>query len=200
MCAKNNKALSERQRPGLFRVIHNAINFVRAFKNSFKPNRRPLILWDIDGPLNPFRANGLADDERFAPYSSSWNNGLFNVVEHPVWGRELLDRGVDFVWASAWEDEANGAGFALGLEEEIPHITLDAGEGATWKLDSVDEWLSLHAPGRPVIWIDDELGPDAHAWAAERGKTLLITVDAAHGWSRSQFETMIQWLDEISAK
>ncbi len=174
--------------------MFSVLQAIRAFTKNSGVAPRPLVLWDIDGPLNPFRAVGLADDERFVPHASSWNSGLFNVVEHPLWAGELLALGVEFLWVSNWAEEANEVGFALGLSEPIAHIPLEAGDGATWKLESVDEWLRVNAPGRPVLWVDDELGPDARAWAAARGNTLLVPVDAAHGWSRDQYESMVQWL------
>ena len=49
----------------------------------------------------------------------------------------------------------------------------------------MSSWVSAHATGRAIAWLDDDLGPDIHAWAAARSRTdapaLLAPVDAKIG-------------------
>lgn len=157
-------------------------------------HKPPLVLWDIDGPLNRFKASGLGADPRFVGVKGDWNSGLFDSVNHPRWGAELLALGAKFVWVSNWADEANLVKDFIGLSEPIPHIPLDDYGDRSWKLSSVKLWVDDYARGAPLIWVDDELHEDAQSWAEERGNTLLIHVDAAEGWTFEQFSAMKRWL------
>ena len=40
----------------------------------------------------------------------------------------------------------------------------------TWKLP----WVHQRVQGRAAVWIDDDLRPDAHDWAAHRSEATLI--------------------------
>jgi hypothetical protein len=56
----------------------------------------------------------------------------------------------------------------------------------TWRLKQVERWCDERAPGRPITWIDDELGPVAETWAARRGQVLLIATRADEGSQRNR--------------
>lgn len=167
-------------------------------RNLFFPRKKnqappPLILWDIDGPLNPFRASGLGEDERFLPLAGSWNSGLFDMVDYPRWASQLLSLGAEFIWVSNWAEEANLVAPILGLDAPIPFLILDDFGDKSWKLSSVRSWLASQ-PKRPVLWFDDELFEDAQEWAASTPEVTLLPADAVTGWTHEQFLTMKTWV------
>lgn len=77
------------------------------------------------------------------------------------WIRSLLDRGIHVVWATTWRWTANKY-FAkpLGLPD-LPVATEARGPdywtGSFWKaMEMSDRFL-----GRPLLWVDDQVGPEA---------------------------------------
>jgi len=57
-----------------------------------------------------------------------------------------------------------------------------------------------YAARRPLAWIDDELQPEAHAWAASRGTpTLLISADPAEGLTRRAIDQALRWAEDQAA-
>jgi hypothetical protein len=62
----------------------------------------------------------------------------------------------------------------------------------TWKIADVDEYLG----DRSAAWLDDELGPDADAWAESRqGSTLLIRVDGTIGMTEEHVGDLIAFAE-----
>lgn len=64
---------------------------------------RPLLLLDVDGPLNPFRAT---KPEGYTAHRLPTAGSSFQVWLNPGHGRMLLDfadrHGVELVWCTTW--------------------------------------------------------------------------------------------------
>jgi hypothetical protein len=183
---------------------------------------KPLLLLDIDGPLNPWDANPNRRPEgytthRFDPvdqYGQKWTS----VIRYPrrkplrVWlkpdhGPQLLalaDR-FDLVWASTWGAEANGLiGPAIGLPE-LPYVdfwaetkTPDKRErvnGVYWKVPL----LLAYAAGRPFAWVDDEVTNADREYTTEHHEsaTLLYYVSPRLGLLEQDFETLAHWAKSL---
>jgi len=137
----------------------------------------------------------------------SWDNHgvstkryLFSGVG-AAWVRSLLDRGVEVVWATTWQEHANTY-FAPILG--IPPLPVGV------RGDEEDEWgpgewksvrLAAGFPGRPLLWVDD-MPPVRAGYQLEelrkpndRALTLMQWVrDPAVGITPADVTEMDQWL------
>ncbi|WP_329226831.1 hypothetical protein OG488_06730 [Streptomyces sp. NBC_01460] len=164
---------------------------------------KPLLLIDIDGPLNPYAA--LARTPLPEGYTlhemrpTGWKEGPpLPVLLSPVHGDGLLALAAryELVWATTWKDEANEwVGPRIGLPP-LPYIDWPAmhavrEDGTYWKTRYVVD----HADGRPFAWVDDEISDPDRAWVAAHhpGRALLLRVDPWVGLVREDFETLAAW-------
>ncbi|MFD9287828.1 hypothetical protein ACFWBV_05840 [Streptomyces sp. NPDC060030] len=164
---------------------------------------KPLLMIDIDGPLNPYAA--LARSAPPAGYRihpmrpTGWKEGTpLPVLLSPGHGDELLALAAryELVWATTWKDEANEwVGPRLGLPP-LPYIDWPAMHGVTadgtyWKTRYVVDY----ADGRPFAWVDDEIsGPDTDYVAAHHpGRALLRRIDPWVGLLREDFDALADW-------
>mgnify|MGYP001265277274 CR=1 FL=1 len=148
-----------------------------------------VILWDIDGPLNPYLAGW---DDRMVVHGTDYNQGRF-LPHHGSWMEEYLNLGVTMVWASNWLEDTIAVTELFQLPD-FPYIPLEPdGTHATWKLPSVEAYLNRYYPNEPVIWLDDELEEDAYRWATNRGRMMLVKVDPKAGWTEQQHNQMLQF-------
>lgn len=160
-----------------------------------------LILLDIDGPLN---VAGGAQDDGFAPLGGGWNKGIFDVktlrsrFTHIRFGYP----DVQFVWATAWGNDAHGLERSLGLPQGLPVIPLQdyvdiTTPGRTWKLNTVRKWLADNGyEDEPLVWLDDELEYDAYQWARRRrraAETLLVRCSTVRGWSNAEYRNVLDF-------
>jgi hypothetical protein len=156
--------------------------------------RRPALLLDVDGVLNPFdapeRPAGYAE-YRYQP-GLMWGPKGLRVWLNPRHGpmlRAFAERhGLELVWATTWEQQAN--------EWIAPRIGLPAlpvirfGGGAMVKRPRVQEW----AGDLPLAWIDDMFTALDYAWAHERGApTLLVPVAPHVGLRDSDLKPIAEW-------
>ncbi|MFJ8886088.1 HAD domain-containing protein [Streptomyces sp. NPDC102402] len=165
---------------------------------------KPLLLIDVDGPLNPFAAlarRPLPEDytlHQMRP--TGWKEGTpLPVLLSPAHGDELLALAAryELVWATTWKDEANEwVGPRIGLPS-LPYIDWPAmhalrPDGTYWKTRHVVDY----ADGRPFAWVDDEISDLDRAWVAAHhpGRSLLLRVDPWVGLVREDFETLAQWV------
>lgn len=130
---------------------------------------RPLLLLDVDGPLNPFgarwwRPRGYVTrrvhpanwSSRQKPGSRRLRRGL-RIRLSPAHGERLLALPYELAWATTWMHEANEMiGPVIGLPRDLPVIEFDNlfaadADGLYWKTRRVLEW----AAGRPFVWVDD---------------------------------------------
>lgn len=146
---------------------------------------RPKILLDIDGVFNPFLSFTLQEDG-YQSVSYGWAEWSLKP-EHGVW-LQALSLHADLIWVSSWNEQSNGANRFWEIPA-FPFVPLTIGEGnedTTWKLETIQTYLEND--NSPVIWADDELKPDAFAWALARGNTFLIKCEPDTGLTKEQFK------------
>ncbi|MEU9734145.1 HAD domain-containing protein [Streptomyces sp. NPDC048002] len=172
-------------------------------------SERPLLLLDVDGPLNPFRARfarhrgyvtcrvhpaGWSASQR--PGSRRLRRGL-RVRLHPGHGAQLLALPYDLAWATVWMHEANEMiAPAIGLPGDLPVIEFTDmfepdPEGLFWKTRQIVAW----AAGRPFVWVDDMITDRDVAHVAEHhdGPGLLMPIDPRRGLEEAQFTRLAAW-------
>ncbi|WP_189707318.1 HAD domain-containing protein [Streptomyces phaeofaciens] len=166
---------------------------------------RPLLLIDVDGPLNPYAAKPQRRPEGYGTHRMrprGWDDPHRRPLR--VWldaghGAALLALPYDLVWATTWEAEANTwIAPRIGLPE-LPHIDWDPDdgtpppEGTFWKTRRVVTW----AAGRPFAWIDDEITDRDRTFVAahHRGPALLHHVDPRRGLLPHDFARLAAWAD-----
>jgi hypothetical protein len=122
---------------------------------------RPLLLLDIDGPLNPYRAKEIPPG--YELHEIQEGDKKWTLLLNQQHGTELnaLAEIFDLVWATSWEHGANRLiAPRLGLPDNLPVIIwpADAREtarpGLSWKTAHVSDWVG----DRPFAWLDDEVG------------------------------------------
>lgn len=164
---------------------------------------KPLLLIDIDGPLNPYAALSLATAPagytRHRMRPTGWTTGVpLPVLLSPAHGDELraLAGRYELVWATTWKDEANEwVGPRIGLPP-LPYIDWPAMhavtvDGTYWKTRYVVDY----ADGRPFAWVDDEITGLDTDWVAAHhpGRALLRRIDPWVGLVRADFEALADW-------
>lgn len=148
---------------------------------------KPLLLLDVDGPLNPWRLitkkgyrppNNRPDEEPFVYekhflHPAGWEAAGLPVLISPGHGEALRDLSESFtlVWATTWEEEANRL---LGPLLGLPHLpviewpvdlrpkTQYPNHRGSWKTRHILTWLDDFALGPdgkvlPWAWVDDEV-------------------------------------------
>lgn len=134
---------------------------------------RPLLLLDVDGPLNPFRSlsaglrgytsHRMRPDVWLSyrdPDSRKARRGA-RVRLHPSHGARLQALPFELTWATAWTHQANTMiAPHIGLPGDLPVIDWPElfardPEGLSWKTRPLVEW----AAGRPFAWVDDMITP-----------------------------------------
>jgi HAD domain in Swiss Army Knife RNA repair proteins len=154
-----------------------------------------MLLLDVDGVLNPYAAAGCpAGFTEYAFFPVQEPVRLSD--EHTGWLAELAGA-FELVWATGWGATANRllAPF-LGLGQ-LPVIQFPP---APFRPEDKVPAIAAYAKGRPALWIDDMLTPEAYAWAAERPEpTLLIAADPAEGLRRSMVDDALRWAATLTA-
>ncbi|KOU59349.1 hypothetical protein ADK57_33900 [Streptomyces sp. MMG1533] len=170
---------------------------------------RPLLLLDVDGPLNPYGARFLrhrgfvtrrlhptAWAARQRPGSRRLRRGL-RVRLHPGHGARLLTLPYDPAWATTWMHQANEMiAPVIGLPDDLPVIEWPElfardPEGLYWKTRHVVAW----AAGRPFAWVDDMITEldVRHVDAHHDGAALLLTVNPRTGLREREFAELERW-------
>ncbi|MET7476747.1 hypothetical protein ABZT17_20565 [Streptomyces sp. NPDC005648] len=176
---------------------------------------RPVLLVDVDGPLNPYAAKphrrpvGYQTHRLLTPRweaaerrrLTEW--GLPNKPVKPlrVWlnpdhGPALDALPFELVWATTWEEEANAfVAPVLGLSE-LPFIRWpsprpEPGGGVFWKTPEIVAW----AKGRAFAWVDDEITAADRSWVEKHhdGPALLHRVDPRYGLVIDDFAALTAW-------
>ncbi|CCK26460.1 hypothetical protein BN159_2081 [Streptomyces davaonensis JCM 4913] len=172
-------------------------------------SERPLLLLDVDGPLNPFRAvyarhRGYVTrrlhpanwSARQTPGSRRLRRGL-RVRLHPGHGPRLLALPYELAWATTWMHEANEMiAPAIGLPGDLPVIEFTDlfapdPEGLYWKTRQVVAW----AAGRPFVWVDDMVTDHdvRHVHQHHTGPALLLRIDPRRGLGEAEFGRLERW-------
>lgn len=161
---------------------------------------KPLLLVDVDGPLNPYAQsnNQLRKGKQFH---------LYKLLGYKVWlnrwhGEELmkLTDVYDLVWATTWEHDANSLiGPRIGLEK-LPVIEFDK----TWKPPSHPDgtYFKTHdivkyVKGRPFAWVDDEVSTYDMAYVQENhpAPAYLCHVSPMTGLTQEHFTRLRKWAE-----
>ncbi|WP_331730306.1 hypothetical protein [Streptomyces sp. NBC_01174] len=164
--------------------------------------RRPLLLLDVDGPLNPYAATPQRrpagySTHRMRPtgWENPWDKPLRVWLNHDH-GADLLALPYELVWATTWKSEANEwIGPHLGLPPlpfvDWPTMTPQHGARLHWKTEA----LVAYAEGRPFAWVDDELGPEDREWVRKNhdAPALLHQVDPRLGLLPDDFSALAKW-------
>lgn len=154
----------------------------------------PLILLDVDGVLLPFGGEPPAGCVRLASPDENWC--LPEAME--IFALAEL---VELAWCSGWEPHIASelvplfelAGWPLPQMRELA-MPIFTDHERTWKLPLVQE----EAGDRPLVWVDDEIGADAWAWAEAREHPTLLVQPRPHlGLSRAQLEEIRAWLEAL---
>ena len=107
-------------------------------------------------------------------------------ARHGAWLTGLAND-FELAWATSWEDDADRLiAERVGLPRGLPVIRFDAAQtGWMDKLPDVIQFVG----DRPTAWLDDDLGPEAHAWAAARAvPTLLVQPDHRIGLTEAHID------------
>ncbi len=176
----------------------------------------PLLLLDVDGPLNPFAARWRLRPRGYTTHRFKPANWLARHAPLPaedvrplrVWlkpghGVQLTALPYDLVWATTWMHGANEhIGPVLGLPElpviEWRELFTPGPQGAHWKLPRIVEW----AGGRPFAWVDDGITDDDKLYVSEHhdGPALLHWVDPGRGLRAKDFAALRSWATEAGAR
>jgi hypothetical protein len=129
---------------------------------------KPLLLIDVDGPLNPYAAKATRRPEGYqthryfarpTPHWGSEGHGM-RVWLNPAHGPMLLslaDR-FDLTWATSWKHEAN---LLIAPVIGLPHLPViefpdyhpwPERPDMIWKMPYVLEYVG----DRPFAWLDDD--------------------------------------------
>ncbi|MFH8618187.1 hypothetical protein ACH4E8_24405 [Streptomyces sp. NPDC017979] len=180
---------------------------------------RPLLLLDVDGPLNPFaarlpRLRGYTAHRlrpqvwlsRQAPGTRRHRRGL-RVHLNASHGGELTSLPFELAWATAWMHEANTMiAPEVGLPVDLPVIEwpellaapgsdqTDA-SGLCWKTRPVLKW----AAGRPFAWVDDMVTEHDAAHVAEHhdAPALLLRIHPGRGLREQDFTRLRAWATSL---
>ncbi|WP_405981219.1 hypothetical protein [Streptomyces sp. NBC_00158] len=176
---------------------------------------RPLLLLDVDGPLNPFRAlfaglrgytsHRMRPDVWLSyrdPESRKARRGV-RVRLHPSHGARLQALPFELAWATAWTHQANTLiSPHIGLPADLPVVEwpklfAEDPDGLFWKTRPLLDW----AAGRPFAWVDDMITPQDRAWVSAHhpAPSLLLRIHPRHGLRDRDFAALSSWADEVSA-
>ncbi|MBT2444859.1 hypothetical protein J7E93_33145 [Streptomyces sp. ISL-36] len=163
---------------------------------------KPLLLIDVDGPLNPYAARPERRPEGYTTHRmrpAGWcETKPLRVWLNPAHGEELLALAewYELVWATTWEGEANAwIGPHLGIPElpfvDWPQMHGKAPRGTFWKT----QYILEYAAGRPFAWVDDDITSYDHEYVDQRhlAAALLLHVDPRIGLIRPDFDALAEW-------
>ncbi|BFV56733.1 hypothetical protein KCMC57_up18370 [Kitasatospora sp. CMC57] len=173
---------------------------------------RPLLLLDVDGPLNPYNAKPHRRPEGYLTHRvrpASWIARQVKWQQRPaacvrplrLWlnpehGQALIALPYDLVWCTTWTDEANTwISPLLGLPQ-LPYVdwpSMHHGDpdDLHWKTRHLVAWVA----GRPFAWVDDELTERDTSWIAihHPAPALTVHVDHRFGLQPAHFTTLAEW-------
>lgn len=172
---------------------------------------RPLLLLDIDGPLNPWAATDESRPSGYVEHRvrlSGWSRRKpLRIWLNPRHGADLMRlaerTGVALVWATTWGHRANTVvGPVIGLPK-LPVIEFaqpQSGDRSAWKYPAV----ARYAYGRPLAWLDDDfdLYPAARdEFQAKRQAngtaTFLRPVNPRTGITTADLASVQDWLSSV---
>lgn len=177
---------------------------------------RPVLLIDVDGPLNPYAAKPTKRPEgylthRMKPKGFEYGQGL-RVWLNPLHGPSLMALEADLVWATMWEGDANKLiGPELGLPE-LPFIDFGATKTTIipktteqyikvyFKSPRIAYKMNKNFGGRPFLWIDDEITHHDEEFLAEACGVPVkaMTIDPRIGLTDQDFKEIAEWFAQFN--
>lgn len=172
---------------------------------------KPLLLLDVDGPLNPYAAKATRRPEGYETHRYDWSGLNLRVWLNPEHGAKLLDLGYELVWATMWENEANSfIGPKIGLPE-LPFIdfrnngrVIVGGSNVYLgelyvKTPRISYVMKKYHYGRPFIWVDDEATPQDEQFLRETtdSEVKVFTIDPKIGLTNEDFDEMKAWKEQL---
>lgn len=123
--------------------------------------KRPILLMDIDGVLNPapFDMN-LSTDWFFEPsFRSDKASGEFILNLSREMGKAIMSLNAEIFWLSTWIKDIDSANPNIGKHMGWPNLpilpTINRNlNGGSFKREAVKEFIK--DPGPEVFWIDDD--------------------------------------------
>jgi hypothetical protein len=169
---------------------------------------KPLLLIDVDGPLNPYARSNNQLRKTTSSKSDTPPEGQFRLhklLGYKVWlnrwhGEQLraLADQFELTWCTTWEHEANRLiGPRIGLPD-LPIIEFDKTchlptrvDGTYFKTHDVVKYVA----GRPFAWVDDEISEHDEAYVLEHhnAPALLMHVNPQQGLEPSHFSLLASW-------
>lgn len=167
----------------------------------------PIVLLDIDGCTNAFRATNPLPPHKYVAEVGGYQ--LVLDTRHPEWIADIATR-AEVKFATMWQRHAP------------THYAAVAGYGHDWDFIPFDDlaestyigrtgdgivgykWpgiLAEAASGRPLVYVDDDMDPAHHQWAEKRNETvptLFIQPDPRYGITSRQYRAIIAFLDRLA--
>lgn len=170
---------------------------------------KPLLLIDVDGPLNPWRLgpNNFDLFKDYIGYDIEFPGHKPLLVKlnpkHGEWFLRLQNR-YELIWATAWMDHANTLiGPKIGLPD-LPVIPLPtewpySGYKGSWKTHTIANWVIDNRPGARFAWVDDEVNRYDRKLFENLGMdTLLLRIEPHIGLVDKDFQILDQWSRDVS--
>lgn len=166
---------------------------------------KPLLLIDVDGPLNPFDAREIPSGYQLHLLQPQGFESL-RVWLNPGHGQMLLalaDR-FELTWATTWGEHDQANTMIAPLVGLPPLPTIEVGRhpfrmpwGRIWKRDPVEQYVGQ----RPFAWFDDQFERGDFEWAAKRtaegSPTLLLSIDPRLGLLPVDIDAVARWWERI---
>lgn len=168
---------------------------------------KPLLLVDVDGPLNPYRGKPSRRPEGYLTHRLTPKNWIgkplrlwLNPEHGPMLTKFAAANNMELAWATTWEHEANTLiGPRIGLTENWPVIEFagDLRVLTLWKFAAVRDY----AVGRELVWFDDDFNSYKQAkenfLQARAGmRTCLHHVSPAVGLTQKDLDEVANWLNK----
>ena len=168
---------------------------------------RPLLLMDVDGPLNPFEAPWFVQQTPapgYAFHELTPAGGItYRVALNPEHGQQLqrMAASFDLAWATTWLQDANRLiSPLLGLPMNLPVVPLMLPRfhhaRRSWKAEQIADWVG----DRPFAWFDDEINRTTRQWLDSQetlGRHLAHRVEPHLGLMSADFVELLAFGEQL---
>lgn len=171
---------------------------------------KPLLLIDVDGPLNPYaapeRPEGYVDHR--VRFQNPWKRRKpppyikpLTLWLNPLHGAALQELPYELIWCTSWMHGANEQiGPVVGLPElrVLPLERPPPGsrpDRTCWKTWDIVRWCD----GVPFAWVDDQIGAADRQYVqgVHQAPALLHSIDPIIGLVDDDFEILREWAEKL---